>query len=40
MLHYEFLHRIMRFLPNMRVKHCYRIVFGVFGADHTPPSGT
>ena len=29
MLHYEFLHR---YLPKMKIKHSYRIVFGVFGA--------
>ncbi|MEI8648059.1 potassium channel family protein [Paraglaciecola sp. Hal342] len=32
MLHYAFLHRIVRFLPKMKIRHSFRIVFGVFGA--------
>ena len=32
MVHYEFLYRISRFIPNMQIRHQYRIVFGVFGA--------
>ena len=32
LIHYEFLWRINKYLPNMQVRHQYRIVFGVAGA--------
>lgn len=32
LVHYQFLHRIVMFIPKMHVKHSFRIVFGVFGA--------
>ncbi|WP_299263542.1 potassium channel family protein [uncultured Psychrosphaera sp.] len=32
LVHYQFLYRIVKFLPKMHVKHSFRIVFGVFGA--------
>ena len=32
MIHYEFLHRISIMIPDMRIRHRMRIVFGVFGA--------
>lgn len=31
-VHYEFLYRVTVFIPAMKIKHRYRIVFGVFGA--------
>ena len=31
-IHYEFLYRISIFIPKMKIKHRYRIVFGVFGS--------
>jgi hypothetical protein len=31
-LHYEFLSRIVMYLPKMQIKHRYKVVFGVFGA--------
>jgi hypothetical protein len=30
MLHYEFLYRLTRHMPSMRIKHRFRIVLGVF----------
>ena len=32
LIHYEFLYRISALIPKMKIKHRYRIVFGVFGA--------
>ena len=32
LIHYEFLHRVSTFIPEMKIKHRYRVVFGVFGA--------
>jgi len=32
LIHYEFLYRITSIIPKMRIKHRFRIVFGVFGA--------
>jgi len=32
LIHYEFLYRMSIEIPKMKVKHRYRIVFGVFGA--------
>ena len=32
LVHYEFLFRISAFIPKMKIKHRFRIVFGVFGA--------
>ena len=32
LIHYEFLYRISAFIPRMKIKHRFRIVFGVFGA--------
>lgn len=32
MVHYEFLYRVTLYIPKMKVKHRFRIVFGVFGA--------
>ena len=32
LIHYEFLYRISTFIPKMKMKHRFRIVFGVFGA--------
>lgn len=32
MIHYEFLYRITTIVPNMKIKHRFRIVTGVFGA--------
>ena len=32
LIHYEFLYRISRTIPKMRIKHRFRIVFAVFGA--------
>jgi hypothetical protein len=31
-VHYEILYRLTMLIPNMGIKHRYRIVFGVFGA--------
>jgi len=31
-IHYEFLYRISRFIPTMKLKHRFRILFGVFAA--------
>jgi hypothetical protein len=32
LVHYEFLYRISAYIPQMNIKHRFRIVFGVFGA--------
>lgn len=32
MVHYEFLYRVTVHIPNMKIKHRFRIVIGVFGA--------
>ena len=32
LIHYEFLYRISTVIPKMKIKHRFRIVFGVFGA--------
>lgn len=32
LIHYEFLYRITTVIPKMKIKHRFRIVFGVFGA--------
>lgn len=32
LIHYEFLFRISTLIPKMKIKHRFRIVFGVFGA--------
>jgi hypothetical protein len=32
MIHYEFLYRCTLLMPHMRIRHRFRIVFGVFGA--------
>jgi len=32
LVHYEFLYRLSTFIPKMKIKHRFRIVFGVFGA--------
>jgi len=32
LIHYEFLYRISAAIPKMRIRHRFRIVFGVFGA--------
>jgi hypothetical protein len=32
MIHYEFLHQFTLLMPRMKIKHRFRIVFGVFGA--------
>lgn len=32
LIHYEFLFRMSTIIPRMRIKHRFRIVFGVFGA--------
>jgi len=32
LIHYEFLYRITTYIPKMKIKHRFRIVFGVFGA--------
>jgi len=31
-VHYEFLYRVTLYVPKMKIRHRYRIVFGVFGA--------
>lgn len=31
-VHYELLYRIVVYIPKMKIKHRFRIVFGVFGA--------
>ncbi|MEP7703978.1 potassium channel family protein [Paraglaciecola sp. 25GB23A] len=31
-VHYEFLYRIVLYMPRLNIKHSYTIVFGVFGA--------
>jgi len=31
-VHYEFLYRVTLYIPKMKIKHRYRIVFGVVGA--------
>jgi len=31
-VHYEFLYRLSLYIPKMRIRHRYRIVFGVVGA--------
>lgn len=32
LIHYEFLYRLSSFIPKMKIKYRFRIVFGVFGA--------
>ncbi|MGD8804041.1 MAG: ion channel [Gammaproteobacteria bacterium] len=32
LIHYEFLYRTSALIPKMKIKHRFRIVFGVFGA--------
>ena len=32
LVHYEFLYRISNLIPKMKIKHRFRIIFGVFGA--------
>jgi len=32
LIHYEFLYRLSIIIPKMKIKHRFRIVFGVFGA--------
>ena len=32
LVHYEFLYRISMVIPKMKIKHRFKIVFGVFGA--------
>lgn len=32
LIHYEFLYRLSTAIPKMKIKHRFRIVFGVFGA--------
>ena len=32
LIHYEFLYRMSNAIPKMKIKHRFRIVFGVFGA--------
>lgn len=32
MIHYEFLYRFTTFMPKMKIRHRFRIVFGVFAA--------
>ncbi|MBE9560795.1 MAG: two pore domain potassium channel family protein [Proteobacteria bacterium] len=32
LIHYEFLYRMSTIIPKMKIKHRFRIVFGVFGA--------
>jgi hypothetical protein len=32
LIHYELLYRMSQYIPRMKVKHRFRIVFGVFGA--------
>ncbi|MDH5602058.1 MAG: potassium channel family protein [Gammaproteobacteria bacterium] len=32
LIHYEFLYRITTYIPKMKIRHRFRIVFGVFGA--------
>ena len=32
LIHYEFLYRMSRAIPKMKIKHRFRIVFGVLGA--------
>ena len=32
LIHYEFLFRMSNLIPKMKIKHRFRIVFGVFGA--------
>ena len=32
LIHYEFLYRMSNAIPRMKIKHRFRIVFGVFGA--------
>jgi hypothetical protein len=32
MIHYEFLYRVSRLIPRMKIRHRYRIVVGVIGA--------
>lgn len=32
LIHYDFLYRITTIIPQMKIKHRFRIVFGVFGA--------
>jgi len=35
-IHYEFLYRISRLIPTMKLKHRLRILFGVFAALIAP----
>lgn len=32
MIHYEMLYRLSRIMPNLAIKHRYRLVVGIFGA--------
>lgn len=32
LIHYEILHQLTRLLPKLKIKHNFKIVFGVFGA--------
>lgn len=32
LIHYEFLYRLSRWIPRMKIRHRFRIVVGVFGA--------
>ena len=32
LVHYQFLYRIVLYMPKMKVRHNFKIVFGVFGA--------
>ena len=32
LIHYEFLYRMSKAIPKMKIKHRFRIVLGVFGA--------
>ncbi|MGD8526709.1 MAG: ion channel [Thioalkalispiraceae bacterium] len=32
LIHYEFLYRVSRWIPRMKIRHRFRIVVGVFGA--------
>lgn len=32
MIHYEMLYRLSRFMPELQIKHRYRLVVGIFGA--------
>jgi hypothetical protein len=32
LVHYQFLYRIVLYMPKLKVKHNFKIVIGVFGA--------